>query len=265
MGNATYVVWALFGVLSSIPVSAEEAVTFELGLGATALHFPDYVGSDETRSTVWPFPYVRYIGERWRVDRQLVNRELFQQNHWRLDLSFSGSLPVDSEDNEARQNMPDLMPTLEVGPWLQYRFAESSHDYWRTDLAIRKATAIDLTDYQNAGYAAHWQIFYHHHWQRSSVVWELETSLAVVFGDERQHNYFYGVAPDLASGSRPTYHADAGYGGWRYSIGLTRRQGQLWSAVFLRYFDVRDAVFMDSPLIRTDHNFALGVAAAWIW
>lgn len=256
---------------NSIVVASEEPEQgkLELGLGATVLHLPDYIGSDQTRETAWPFPYVRYIGKDWRIDRQLINRELLENKRWRLDLNFSGSLPVNSEDNNAREGMPDLMPTLEVGPWLQYRFAEKADSYWRTDIAIRKAIASDFTDYQNAGWAAQWQLFYRHDWQQHSnqhqAEWSFEHSLALVWGDERQHNYFYGVAPEFVTATRDAYEANAGYGGWRYSAGITRRQGQLWTAAFLRYFDISDAEFVDSPLVRDEQNIALGVAAAWIW
>lgn len=127
----------------------EPSGTLEIGPGLSMLTLPDYIGSDEEQTLALPFPYVKYNGKHWRVDRNFVNRSLFAAKQWRLDLSFSGSLPVNSEENAARAGMRDLMPTIEVGPWLQYRFAENEQRYWRTDFAIRKAAASDLSDYQN--------------------------------------------------------------------------------------------------------------------
>ena len=45
---------------------------WELGGGATALHIPDYRGSEEIRNYVFPIPWVVYRGEILRADRDGV-------------------------------------------------------------------------------------------------------------------------------------------------------------------------------------------------
>jgi len=238
--------------------------TLEIGPGLSMLTMPDYIGSDEEQTLALPFPYVKYSGEHWQVDRNLINRSLFAAKQWRLDLSFSGSLPVNSEENAARAGMRDLMPTIEVGPWLQYRFAENKQHYWRTDVAIRKAAASDLSDYQNAGWTAQAQLFAHIQWQQRNSLWQWENSLSALWGDARQHQYFYGVNDMEQTPNRALYHAQAGYSGCRLSSGLTRRQGPWWAAVFVRYFNLNDARFNDSPLLKAEENWVAGIAFAWV-
>lgn len=64
--------------------------------------------------------------------------------------------------------------------------------------------------------------------------------------------------------NRALYHAQAGYSGWRLSSGLTRRQGPWWAAIFVRYFNLNDARFNDSPLLKTEENWVAGIAFAWV-
>src|ERR1043165_1683396 len=102
--------------LCALPALAEPKPKWELGLGATALTMPDYRGSDERRGYLFPVPYFVYRGESVRVDRQGLRGIFFESDRVELDFSLSGTPPVDSSRNQARQGMPDLDPTLEIGP-----------------------------------------------------------------------------------------------------------------------------------------------------
>jgi len=44
----------------------------------------------------------------------------FKSDNAELDVSLNGSVPVKSSENRARQGMPDLEPTLEIGPLTEH-------------------------------------------------------------------------------------------------------------------------------------------------
>ena len=50
---------------------SERLPLWELGIGAAAYHQPNYPGSDVRSTTGFPFPYVIYRGDWFRIDRSL--------------------------------------------------------------------------------------------------------------------------------------------------------------------------------------------------
>jgi len=97
-----------------------------LGVGISALSLPDYRGSDESSLYAIPFPYLVYRGTFLKADRNGIRGTFFGSDRIELNLSLGASLPVSSDDNPARQGMPDLQPTVEFGPALDLNlFARS--------------------------------------------------------------------------------------------------------------------------------------------
>ncbi|HET9403894.1 MAG TPA: MipA/OmpV family protein, partial [Burkholderiales bacterium] len=82
---------------------AEQLPLWEAGMGAAALSFPDYRGSDERQFWLLPFPYLVYRGEFLQADERRMRGVFFKTERAELDLSFNGSVPVDSDDNDARR------------------------------------------------------------------------------------------------------------------------------------------------------------------
>ena len=96
---------------------ADEKPLWELGAGVTVLAFPDYRGSDQTRTYVLPIPYAVYRGEFFKADRDGVRGILVDSDNVKIHASVGASFPVDSGENDApREGMPDLKPTVELGP-----------------------------------------------------------------------------------------------------------------------------------------------------
>ena len=114
---------------AALPIGGERRATgplWELGIGATALHLADYRGSDQSRTYVLPFPYAVYRGDWLRADRDGARALLMRSDRIKLDVSVAATVPTDSQDNIARSGMPDLPPTLEIGPNLNVALAASS-------------------------------------------------------------------------------------------------------------------------------------------
>ncbi len=252
------------------PVLPAESARWELGLGASAVHLPHYIGSDEAHQWLLPIPYFVYRGDHLQVDRNFIHGGLFERGRLKIDLSLSGTPPVDSDENDARRGMPDLDALGEIGTAFQYTLNADERHIWRVDLALRKAVATDFRSLSDAGYNGALQLYYAHVWQDGlhggdRGQWRLESSLGPVFGNARYHDYLYGVDAAYATDARPAYRADGGQGGWRWSLGVTRREGRFWIGAFIRGYQLDEAVFADSPLVRERDSVFAGVAMAWIF
>src|SRR4030042_1849052 len=103
-----------------VALGQEKKPVWELGVGAGLLYIPDYRGSNESRFYVLPYPYVVYRGDILKVDKQKISGQVFKTDRVLLDISFYGSVPVDSDKNSARAGMEDLDPTFEIGPALEF-------------------------------------------------------------------------------------------------------------------------------------------------
>lgn len=241
---------------------------WELGLGVSALHLPDYRGSDETRTYAFPLPFFVYRGERLRADRDGLRGVLFDSDRVHLELSVSASVPVDSDRNDARSGMPDLDPTLEIGPLASVTLLRSSDRRMKLDLRLplRGGITIDGSP-RDTG------------WVFSPNInldledlgggdgvrgWNLGLLAGPVFASARQHKYFYEVRPEYARADRPAYSPGGGFSGAQALAALTRRYPHFWVGGFVRYDRLDGARFEDSPLVRKRSGVFAGVGVAWI-
>ena len=122
--------------LSTPGAHAEEKPLWEFGLGAGAIAFPDYRGSDEARVYPVPVPYFVYRGPFLKADRDGLRGKLFNREYVELDLSVGATIPVNSSDNAARRGMPDLKPTLELGPSVEVHLWRSADRDVKFDLVM---------------------------------------------------------------------------------------------------------------------------------
>lgn len=249
-----------------LPVQAELKPEWELGVGVAAIDFPIYRGAEERRTYVLPTPYVQYRGKFLQVDRERVRGLLFRRERVELDISVNGSVPVSSKDSRARQGMPDLDPTLELGPELQVHlyYDERKHTNLDLRLPVRPVFAVNFGRFDHVGWLAQPQL----NLDLRNVLrggWSLGLQAGWLYGDRGYHAYFYDVAPQYATPARPAYSASGGASGRQFIAALSRRRGDVWMGAFAKVDDLRDAVFAGSPLVRKREDYALGVAVAWIF
>ena len=267
--NST-VIRCLFAIITAI--GSESALAepvaepvWQLGLGVGGLHYPDYLGSDEYNTLFVPWPYVYYRSERLSVDRNAVRGELLETNRFTLDVSLSGSIPVDSDDNDARRGMPDLRPILEFGPSLKYRLYDDSINRVTLALPLRAAIASDIRDTRYIGVISNPNLTLERRQTVFDTPLNIAASVGPLFAENRYFNYFYGVKDRFANADRETFSSDGGFGGWRLSVGASGQRGRLWYGAFARYFDLSGAEFEDSPLVERRDAFTVGFAVAWIF
>lgn len=255
---------AVLGLLACRPAAGAELPLWEAGLGAGVFHFPDYRGSDEQRGYLLPVPIVVYRGEHFKADRRGIRSELFQSERVKFNISFGASLPVNSSRNAARAGMPDLEPSVEAGPSLEFALWRSAGgDLLELRVPMRAAVTLESPP-QGIGWVATPNINLDLRGRGRLRGWNFGLLAGPVYGSRRQHEYFYSVAPEFATPERPAYAAPGGYGGLQFIAATSRRFEGYWVGAFLRADSLRGAVFEASPLVRKDTYVAAGVAIAWV-
>jgi len=235
-------------------------------VGLVGFSFPDYRGSDQSRSYILPFPYFIYRGEVFKVDRERVRGLFFRRPWLELDLSLGGSVPVDSSRNDARKGMPNLYPVAELGPSLELILGEKKGDYKTTvTLPFRFAGAIPFPQVYGIGYVFTPRLNIDKYNIGGWSGFNLGMSFGPVFGSEGYHDYFYSVSPAYATPSRPAYSAQGGYGGTQLSVGLSKYYKKFWVNLFARWDQLDGAVFADSPLYKKNSSLIAGLAFTWIF
>ncbi len=94
---------------------------------------------------------------------------------------------------------------------------------------------------------------------------KIRLSIGPLFGDDRYHDYFYGVGDADATAARPAYDADGGYSGMRSEFTYSKGIGDYRLGGFVRYDNMNGAVIDDSPLVSDDETWTVGVGLAWVF
>lgn len=238
---------------------------WELGLGVGGLTLPDYRGSDERHHYVLPVPYVIYRGEVLKADREGARAQLVGLDRVHIDMNFGASVPVSSKDNQARAGMPNLAGAIEMGPAMDV-MAYRSDDH-RIKLRVRLPLSYGVQ--LGNGFGGNgWQASPHVNLDVRDVLgvpgWGLGMLAGPIYGSRHRHAYFYDVAPQYATASRPAYRAGGGYSGAQFVAALGRRFDGMWVGAFVRYDNLNGAVFADSPLVKTRSYVAGGLGVAWM-
>jgi outer membrane protein len=243
---------------------ARDVPLWEAGAGVAVLDFPDYRGSDERHTYVLPVPYVVYRGEFLKVDREKVRGLFFKTDKAELDVSLNGSVPVKSADNQARRGMPDLDPTLEIGPSLNLFLLHSETKKIHLDLRLPVRPAID-TNAKYLGYVFQPKLNLDVRDLGGNAGWNLGLAAGPIFADQRYHQHFYGVDPAYATAARRAYTARGGYAGSQFISTLSKRFPNYWVGGFVKWDTLHGSVFEDSPLVKQKQNFTAGFAVSWIF
>lgn len=245
---------------------AKELPKWELGAGVFGMRLPDYRGSDEYRNYLFPLPYLVYRGERLQVDRRGASGLLFESKRAEIDISLGAANPVNSSRNRAREGMPNLDPTVELGPRLRLTVLEQPSGGAKVtfELPVRAVFGVDLSDPGYNGWVTNPLLNLDVRNVRGSG-WNIGGQLGPVFGDRRYHAIFYGVDPVFARADRSAYSARGGYSGTHISMAVSKRFASTWVGGFVRAYSLHGASFEDSPLVRTRSAVMLGVGIAYIF
>jgi outer membrane protein len=263
------VVVALLVLSFLFPGSAvcEEKPVWEIGVGVAALLLPDYRGSNEYRLYPLPYPYFVYRGDVLKVDEHNISGRIFKTDRILLDVSFYGYVPVKASNNTAREGMPDLDPTFEIGPAILINLLENKEDKYKLNLNL-PVRAVFSTDFSSVRYEG-WVFAPRLNFEKDDIIPQTGLNLGIsvgpMFADRGYHEYFYTVEPAYATAIRPAYDAGGGYSGSTLTIGLSKAYNQFILGAFVSADFLQGAVFENSPLVKTDTSFMTGITITWIF
>ncbi|HKX42842.1 MAG TPA: MipA/OmpV family protein [Burkholderiaceae bacterium] len=237
---------------------------WELGLGVAGLRLPDYRGSDQYHAYALPLPYVVYRGKWLRADREGARALLLDANRVKVDVSVAASVPTRSRDNAAREGMPDLAATGEIGPNVNVTLFRATDRSMKLDLRLPVRAAVTFESsprFIGATFSPNLNL------DLINVAggWNVGLLAGPLYGNRKYHAHFYGVDEQYATATRPAYQAPGGYAGWQALAATSRRFGNTWVGAFVRYDSLAGAVFADSPLVRSTHAVTAGVGISWVF
>ncbi|MDO8990222.1 MAG: MipA/OmpV family protein [Sideroxyarcus sp.] len=252
-----------FCCLGSAQAQTEIRPLWEVGAGFAGIDYPVYRGSDERKSYLLPVPYIAYNGEVLQVNRERVRGLIFKRDTVEMDISINGSVPA--KGAAARQGMPDLDPTLELGPSLNFHilYTEDKKNTFDIRMPLRAVISSDFTHFRHSGWLFQPQLnldFYDI--ERSG--WNIGLVGGVIYSDRHYHGYFYDVEPQYATAERPAYTSAGGYSGTQFIFAFNKRHEGYWTGGFMKWDSLKGAVFADSPLVKSKEYFTVGFAVTWI-
>ena len=263
MPGAALGAWVRRGasLFATLPLAAAAAQPlWELGLGVGGLRLPHYRGSEQSHSVLLPVPYAIYRGKVFRATRDGAKVVLLDSERFDFDLGVGASAPARSADNLARAGMPDLAPTLEIGPNLNLNLARGSD--WKLDVRLPVQAVFSL---QSQPRALGWTLSPVLNIDLRRAGWNWGAQVGPLWGSRRYHAYYYDVAPAYATATRAAYDAPGGTAGWRWTMAASRRFSDLWVGAFVRADSVAGAAFEASPLVRQRHQLSFGLAMSWVF
>jgi outer membrane protein len=252
-------------LLPAMAAAGQDMPLWEVGAGVAALSFPAYRGSDKVHNFLMPVPYFVYHGDFLKADRHGIRGSLFDSDRVDLTLSLSASPPTKSDDVAARNGMPDLKPTAEFGPEVDFTLWRSDNRarFLKLRLPARAAFTVEGSP-RGVGWVFSPNINLDVTDLAAMPGWSLGFVAGPIYATKKQHEYFYGVAPQYATATRPAYSAGGGYSGSQFLASLSKRYDRMWVGAFVRYDALRGATFIDSPLVARRSFAAAGVAVSWI-
>jgi outer membrane protein len=224
---------------------------WEAGVAGFGLKTPAYPGAVETVSRGLVLPWIVYRGPVLRVDGGAIGARLLKTQTVEFDIGFGGALRASSDDVRVRQGMPDLGYQFEFGPRARITLARPSADaIVRLDLPLRGVFEL------NGGVKQRGFAF--------GRGWGVTASAAMVIGNQKVNQFYYGVPGQFATPARPAFTAKSGLITPRLQLSLSHRvTNDLRVFGFVRADFPGSGANRDSPLHIKDNGTSFGFGAVW--
>lgn len=255
-----------FFLLLSIGFVVEAKPKIEAGLALGGQYIADYRGSSEYRFKAIPLPIFLYHGERVHIDRRGIRGDLLASKAWELNVSAEVALSGADEDNQARRGMPEIDPSVELGP--SFNIALDGNildDGWLLRLPLRSVFTVSSQGIEPIGYVFNPKVTYVHDNKKNG--WRFSTSLGVTYASEKYHDYYYAVEAQYVLPDRSEYDAKAGFSGYYFKTSVGRKSGDWRYGMSLRYDNLSNTDFSEnSPLVERDDYVAVSfLLARYFW
>ncbi len=257
-------VMTMFGthVQASEPAEAKPQPLWEAGVFAVGGTQPAYPGSAQRTRSGIALPFFIYRGELVRAEQGGLNLRAARTPSWELDVGVAGSFGSAASGNDARRGMPNVGTLVEAGPRLKWNLGEWLGPGFGATLPLR--AVFDINDgFGHRGFTLEPALTWG---TRTGSGWGWGASAALLFGDQKLVDTFYGVAPAYAIATRPAYDARAGLIATRVGLNAFTRLSNDWRFfAYLRHDSVVGAANRASPLVETSGGMSAGVGLAWTW
>ena len=244
---------------------AEQLPLWEFGFGVGAVVFNDYRGASAMHGYPVPVPYFIYRGDFLRADRDGVHGRFLDQLHLELDVSANATAPVFSRHSAPRAGMPNLASTVELGPSLIWHVWHSDDKRLKFDVRtpVRNAITIDSPP-KSIGWIAAPNVSVDYVGRGRIDGWNFGLLTGPLYAQRQYNTYFYGVAPQFATATRPAYQPPGGYAGTQVLISTSKRFHNYWFGAYLRHDWLSGAVFDPSPLVQIHSYWSGGFGFVWM-
>src|SRR5512138_405684 len=179
--------------VAAMQPSRAEQPLWEAGLGLGTLRLPHYRGSDQSHTWVLPVPYLVYRGRIFKADREGARAVLLDADRVDVDVSVAATAPTRSRDNVARQGMPDLEPSFEIGPNVNITIVRDAGWKLQARAPVRAAFTFESNP-QMIGWLATPNI----NLDLKVSGWNVGLLTGPIIGSRRMNGYFFDVAPQFA-------------------------------------------------------------------
>jgi MipA family protein len=244
---------------------AGEQPLWDFGFGAGAVVLNDYRGASAMHAYPVPVPYFIYRGTFLRADRDGVHGRFLESLNLELDFSANATAPVFSRHSAPRAGMPNLAPTIELGPSLNWHIWRSDDRRVRFDLRtpVRNAITVD-TPLKSIGWLFAPTASVDYAGSGPVAGWNFGLLTGPVYATHRYNEYYYAVAPRYATSTRPEYAPPGGYSGTQLLVSASRRFRDYWFGAYLRHDWLEGAVFDASPLVQQHSYWSGGFGFVWM-
>lgn len=223
---------------------------WEFGMGAGYVRYEQYPAAGQFNHLFLPFPTFQYRGRILRADdRDGAKAYLWVYGPWTLEISGTGSLGLDSDDNELRKGMDDLPWLFAFGPELVLNIRSDLELSW----GLFQASATDLKETQFSGVFLESKLAFinESHWD-SGLRSVTKYSAKLKSASREIQNHYYEVKVPDATPTRPAYYAKAGFLSTELSIFQTLKKNRYAFYAGINYSDYGLAQNRKSPLHKAE-------------
>lgn len=228
----------LFAVVTSAQDQAVETekddpgALWEWRIAAFGRYGPSYPASEEMQVNIIPLPIPIYRGKYLRLfedSENPIRGKVFERDRIKLDLDFDLTFPADSDEIDARTDMPDLDFLIQAGPELDLQFArqEFLEGRWHLALQGRGAVSFDGLDpsFRGLTFSAEFRYI-----AQVTSRDEFKFRITPTVATQEFMAYYYQVDPEFATPERPAYKASGGYLGTDFTVNWSRNFSEKLSA-----------------------------------
>lgn len=255
-------------LLTSVSTFGVKLPQWELGISYVQGSTPHYIGSNHYYEAAVYLPYLNYRSEQLQLGDENIFY-LLKSDSWMIDFSFSGRLPVRSDDldeskpeesddpearihdfrNYTRRGMENLPLALFAGVELSWYL----NDHLLLEFPVVTGFPIG-SRFRHLGSFLYPTISFD--FFDKNHLNELYLYASCLLGDQTYNRIYYGVSAEDELSDRPAYDPAAGSITRTYGVGFKFYLGNrfILSAGYYQY-DMSATAVDDSPLVITKRSY----------